>query len=134
MHGEVSVILFDGACSLCDASVRFIAARDPGARFRFAALQSEAAAALLAPHGRAVTSEPEALYLLEDGRLFERSTAALRIARRLRGPWRLAWALVAVPRPLRDLAYRLVARHRYSWFGRRAACALPTPELRARFL
>jgi predicted DCC family thiol-disulfide oxidoreductase YuxK len=128
------VVLFDGVCDLCDASVRFVADRDPEGRFRFAALQSEAAASLLAPLGRRVPAEPEALYLLEDGRLWERSTAALRIARHLRGPWRLAWALVVVPRPLRDLVYRAVARNRYRWFGRREACRLPPPQLRARFL
>jgi predicted DCC family thiol-disulfide oxidoreductase YuxK len=63
-----------------------------------------------------------------------RSTAAIRIARRLRGAWRLLAVLWIVPRPLRDLAYDLVARNRYRWFGRRDSCMVPTPALRARFI
>lgn len=128
------VVLFDGVCNLCDAAVLFIIDRDPDARFRFAALQSGAAARLLAGLPRPEGGDPESVFLLEDGKLYDRSTAALRIARRLRWPWKLAYALVAVPRPLRDAAYRFVARRRYRWFGRRDACRVPTPELRARFL
>ncbi len=131
---EGPIILFDGVCNLCDASVRFVIDHDPDARFRFAPLQSQAAAALLARLGRAAPSGPQAVLLLEGGRSWEGSDAALRIARRLRGPWRLAGALAVVPRPLREAAYRLIARNRFRWFGRRAACRLPTPELRARFL
>lgn len=128
------IVLFDGVCNLCNGAVNFIIDRDPDARFRFAPLQSEAGAGLLAAHGRAFDGAPETIYLVENGRIYERSTAALRIARRLRGGWALAYAFVAVPRPLRDLAYRFVARHRYRWFGRTEACRRPTPELRARFL
>ena len=134
MERERPVILFDGVCNLCDASVRFVIDRDPEARFRFAPLESPAAAALLARHGRTLPAAPQAVLLVEDGRVWEGSDAALRIARRLRGPWRLAGALTAVPRPLREAAYRLVARNRFRWFGRRESCRVPTPELRARFL
>jgi predicted DCC family thiol-disulfide oxidoreductase YuxK len=131
---EGPIILFDGVCNLCDAAVRFVIEHDPDARFRFAPLQSAIAAELLARHGRAGPVEPRAVILLEEGRAWEGSDAALRIARGLRGPWRLAAALAAVPRPLREAAYRLVARNRFRWFGRRAACLAPTPALRARFL
>jgi predicted DCC family thiol-disulfide oxidoreductase YuxK len=131
---EGPVILFDGVCNLCDASVRFVIDRDPDARFRFAPLQSPAAAALLARHGRTAPAAPQAVLLVEAGRVWEGADAALRIARRLRGPWRLVGALAAVPRPLREAAYRLVARNRFRWFGRRESCRVPTPELRARFL
>jgi predicted DCC family thiol-disulfide oxidoreductase YuxK len=134
MDPEGPIILFDGGCNLCDAVVRFVVARDPDARFRFAPLQSQAAAALLSRHGRASPPEPQAVVLVEGGRVWEGSDAALRIARGLRGPWRLAWGLAAVPRPLREAVYRLVARNRARWFGRRDACRVPAPELRARFL
>ena len=77
---------------------------------------------------------PDSIVLIDEGRLFTRSTAALRIARRLRFPWPLLYGLIVVPRPLRDFLYDWVARNRYRWFGKRDSCMLPTPELRARFL
>jgi predicted DCC family thiol-disulfide oxidoreductase YuxK len=123
------VVLFDGVCNLCNGAVRFILARDPAGRFRFASLQSEAARRLLRDDGRA-----ETIVLLEAGKTYTKSTAALRIARGLRFPWPLLYALVAVPRPLRDLVYDWVARHRYRWFGKRETCLLPTPEVRGRFV
>jgi predicted DCC family thiol-disulfide oxidoreductase YuxK len=72
--------------------------------------------------------------LVEGGRCYERSSAALRIARRLSGAWPLLYAFVVVPRPVRDFVYDVVAKNRYRWFGRQDACRLPTPELRARFV
>lgn len=128
------VVLFDGVCNLCNGAVNFIITRDPQARFRFAALQSPVGAALLADHGLAVHGEPDTLYLVEGGLLYARSTAALRIARRLRGAWPLLALLLVVPRPVRDAVYSWVARHRYRWFGRADTCRVPTPELKARFL
>ncbi|MCI0570397.1 MAG: thiol-disulfide oxidoreductase DCC family protein [Myxococcaceae bacterium] len=129
-----SVVLFDGVCNLCNGAVNFIIDRDPEAHFHFASLQSPAGTALMEGHGLKVQEEPESIVLLEAGQLFVRSTAALRIARHLRGAWRLLYLLVLVPRPLRDAAYRFIARHRYRWFGRTEACRVPTPELKARFL
>lgn len=130
-----SVVLFDGVCNFCNGAVNFIIDRDRTGRFRFAPLQSEAAAALLKQHGRELPAgDPDTLILVEEGRIYERSTAALRIARGLRMPWPLFYALIVVPRPLRDLFYRLFARYRYRLFGRSDACRMPTPELRARFL
>lgn len=126
-----SVVLFDGVCNLCNAAVRFIIRRDPGGRLRFAALQSEAAAVLLAAQAEPL---PDSIVLVEGGRVFTRSAAALRIARRLRFPWPLLYALIVVPRPLRDAVYGWIARNRYRWFGRSDQCMVPTPELRARFL
>jgi predicted DCC family thiol-disulfide oxidoreductase YuxK len=124
-----AVVLFDGVCNLCNGAVRFILARDPAARFRFASLQSDAARRLLGDGGPA-----ETIVLLDAGKTYVISTAALRIARGLRFPWPLLYAFVAVPRPVRDLIYDWVARHRYRWFGKRDTCMLPTPELRERFL
>ena len=123
------MVLFDGVCNLCNGAVRFILARDPAGLFRFASLQSEAARRLLRDDGRA-----ETIVLLEAGKTYTKSTAALRIARGLRFPWPLLYAFVAVPRPLRDLVYDWVARHRYRWFGKRETCLLPTSEVRGRFV
>lgn len=135
MFSERAVVLFDGVCNFCNASVHFIIDRDPAQRFRFAALQSEAAAGLLRSRGVAPPQgDPDSIVLVEGERVYQRSTAALRIARRLRFPWPLLYAFVAVPRPLRDLVYRFIARNRYRWFGRSEECRVPTPELRSRFL
>ena len=129
-----AIVLFDGVCNLCSAAVRFIVERDPEARFKFASLQSDVGVRLLAEHSIARTDEPETMLLVEDGVVYDRSTAALRVARRLSGLWKLAWAFIVVPRPLRDAAYRFVAKRRYRWFGKQESCMVPTPELRERFL
>ncbi|HWQ15765.1 MAG TPA: thiol-disulfide oxidoreductase DCC family protein [Roseiflexaceae bacterium] len=131
---EHPIILFDGVCNLCQRSVRFIIERDERGLFRFASLQSATGRRLLAEHGLETPDEPESIVLIEGGQATTASTAALRIARRLRGAWPLLYALVVVPRPLRDAVYRFVARHRYRWFGRQETCMVPSPALRARFL
>ena len=127
------MVLFDGVCNLCNGTVAFVAARDPRGRFRFAALQSAIGRDFLAAAGLPV-DELETLVLIEDGRVFVRSTAALRIARRLSGLWPLAYAAIVIPRRARDAAYRSIARHRYRLFGRRETCMVPSPDLRHRFL
>lgn len=116
------MILFDGVCHLCNGFVRFVLARDRG-RFAFAPLQSEYARRTLG--GRSADS----VVLIEQGGVFEAEDAALRIARRLRQPWPLVAALLQwLPRRLLAAAYRSIARHRYSWFGREEVCPLPPPE------
>jgi predicted DCC family thiol-disulfide oxidoreductase YuxK len=127
------VILFDGVCNLCNGFVQFVIARDPAARFRFAALQSDSARRLLARLD-GLGGIPDSVVLVDRGRVYTRSSAALRIARELPFPWSLAHALIVVPQPLRDWVYDRVARHRYQWFGRKDVCMMPTPDLRARFL
>jgi predicted DCC family thiol-disulfide oxidoreductase YuxK len=127
------IVLFDGACNFCNASVQFVLRRDPGARFRFAALQSRAATDVLAAVGWNAPL-PDSVALVEGGRVVWKSAAALGVARRLRWPWPLLAAFVLVPRPLRDLVYDFVARRRLRWFGRQETCMVPTKELRARFL
>ncbi|CAM4229660.1 MAG: thiol-disulfide oxidoreductase DCC family protein [Paenibacillus macerans] len=127
-----AVVLFDGVCNFCNGSVQFIIRRDRAGYFRFASLQSDAAKSLLA--GRAEAPSLDSIILIENDRVFTESTAVLRIARKLDGIWRGAALFLAVPKPLRDWAYRLFARNRYRWFGKRSECMLPTPEQRQRFL
>jgi predicted DCC family thiol-disulfide oxidoreductase YuxK len=128
-----ATILFDGVCNLCNGFVRFVIARDPAAHFRFAALSSPSAERALREAG--VTPPiPDTIVLLDDGVAYFRSDAPLRIARRLRFPWPLAYGLVIVPRFIRDRAYDFIAARRYRWFGRRDVCMVPTPELKNRFL
>ena len=127
------LILFDGVCNLCNQFVQFVIERDPQRRFQFAALQSAAARRVLAEQPP-LSPLPDTVVLVEEGRVFTGSTAALRIVRRLRFPWPLAAALLAIPRPLRDWIYAFVARRRYLWFGKREHCMAPTAALRSRFL
>ena len=135
MGSEVghAIVLFDGVCNLCSGTVRFIAARDPGEYFLFAALQSDKGQELLARHG-VPAAELKTIVLIERGEAFARSDAVLRIARHLHRAWPLLALLRVVPRPLRDACYGFVAAHRYRWFGKKDACELPSKELRARFL
>lgn len=133
-----AIILFDGVCNLCNGFVQFIIEHDPAGKFQFTALQSDAGQALLRQHGLRIATDgagPDSVRLLENGHLYSHSTAVLRIAQRLGGGWAMlaapGWLL---PTALRDAIYRFVARHRYRWFGRREACWLPTPALKARFL
>ena len=129
----MAVVLFDGVCNLCNASVLFVIDRDTRGRFKFAPLQSEYGARLLREHGYsrdALTS----VVLIEDGRAYDRSTAALRIARHLNGFWPVLSVLAIIPKGLRDFLYESLARRRYGWFGRTDACRVPDPGLRSRFL
>jgi predicted DCC family thiol-disulfide oxidoreductase YuxK len=130
---EHPIILFDGVCNLCDKAVQFIISKDPEACFRFAAMQSLAGQALLARHGLTGLST-ETMVLIDGMTIRLCSDAVIEIARRLPGGWsRLAW-LVHIPKGLRDAGYRLLARNRFRWFGKKQACLLPGDEIRRRFL
>ena len=126
------VLLFDGHCGLCNASVDFVLRHEASPTLRFASLQSEAGRAMLGGH--AVPAELDSVVLVEGGAVLTRSDAALRVATYLRAPWSaLAWLRV-LPRFLRDAGYRFVAAHRYGWFGRSETCRVPTAAERARVL
>jgi len=128
-----AILFFDGVCNLCNRFVNFVLDADSDAYFLLGALQSDEAR----PYLEAFGVNPEALdsvVLIENGRLYTHSTAALRVCRRLDAPWPLLYAFIVVPRPLRDRVYDVIAANRYEWFGKRDECRLPTPEVRARFL
>ena len=129
------IVFFDGPCGLCQRVVRFVLRHERDHELLFASLQSPAAGRLLGPLGVTIdASAPDTVWLLESGRPFSQSTAALRISAHLRWPWKaLAW-LVIVPPIFRDAAYRFVARRRHRWFGREEACILATPATAHRFL
>lgn len=126
------IILFDGTCAFCERSVRFIATRDRG-YFKFGASQNAEGRALLARFGT-TREATRSLILIEDDRLHLRSDAVLRIAARMTAPWRYARAFLLVPRPIRDLVYRLVAAIRYRIAGPSNACEIPPPEIRDRLI
>lgn len=128
-----AIILFDGVCNFCDGAVNFIIERDKKNYFRFAPLQSENGQKLAAEHGIDL-EKIDSVILIEGGEVFTHSTAALKVARNLDGIWSLAHAFIIVPKFIRDYFYKLFARNRYRLFGKKDACMLPSPEVRAKFL
>ena len=130
--GAEGVVLFDGYCHLCDRSVQFVLDHDRRRVFRFAPSQSPGAAPFLTRCG--LGSAPGTIVFIERDGWSVRSTAAIRMARRLGLPWSLATIALIVPAPLRDVAYRVIARNRLRWFGQRDTCRVPTPEETGQFL
>lgn len=127
------VIVFDGVCNFCNAFVDFVIRHDPHRRFKFGTLQSEPAQKILEELGLQ-TKEFETFLLLEDDRVFTKSTAALKIAKQLRGPWSFLGMFLLIPVPIRDSIYDYFARHRYRWMGKRERCRLPIPTDKERFV
>lgn len=131
LNGEV--IFFDGLCALCNGIVDFVMRRDKARRYRYATLQSplgqQVLQALALPGDRL-----ETFILVENGRAYVKSTAALRILRNLPGLWPLLYAFILAPRSWRDAIYGYVGKRRYRWFGHRAVCRTPSPKERGLFL
>jgi predicted DCC family thiol-disulfide oxidoreductase YuxK len=130
---EKAIILFDGVCNLCNGSVKFIISRDKNNHFLFCSFQSEPAGTMLRQHNYSATGL-STVVLIEGNALYTKSTAALRIARKLGGLWGLLYAFIIVPSFIRDPLYQLVAVNRYSIFGRRETCMIPRPEWKDRFI
>ncbi|PWQ95379.1 thiol-disulfide oxidoreductase DCC family protein [Leucothrix pacifica] len=133
MNNNKSTIIFDGICNFCNSSVNFIIARDPEGKFSFAPMQGETAQALMKQHG---IDNPnlDTFLLIKDGKLYQRTDAALEITKDLTGFWKLFRVFVIVPAPIRDVFYRVFAKYRYRLFGKKDVCMVPTPEVRERFL
>ena len=126
------IILFDGVCNLCSASVRFVIKRDRKKKFRFASLQSAVAKKLLAQFE--IEEAGKTIVLLKDHKFYFRSDAALEISRELDGVWPSLYILKIVPRFIRDAVYNFISQRRYQWFGKTDECWLPSPDLSARFV
>lgn len=129
------LLLYDGLCGFCDGTVRFVLRRDRRGTMRFAPLQGGTAEAILARHPQ--LREVDSLILVvregEQESVYVRTDAVLQVARYLGGFWGLFGFLGVIPRPIRDRAYALFARHRYRVFGRYDVCPIPTAEVRERF-
>ena len=126
------IVLFDGVCNYCNAMVNFTIRHDPEKKFKFAALQSDIGEKLIAEHN--IGNDVDSVILIENGRAFMHSTAALRIARNLSGIYPLSYLFIIIPAFIRDWAYKLFAKYRYRLFGRTDACMIPTPDVKERFL
>src|SRR5690606_13064426 len=127
------IILFDGVCNLCNGLVQFVIKRDKDAIFTFGSLQSVEGQTLLKENDLP-TDDFDSFVYLRDQKIQRKSTGALYVRKDLGGVWSLLFAFIIIPAPIRDFLYGLIAKNRYSVFGRREACMLPTPDLQKRFL
>lgn len=131
--GPNPVLLFDGVCNLCNASVQLVLVRDKKAVFRFAALQSTLGRQFLEAYGLQ-TETLDTVVVVSGGRVLTQSDAPLEIVRLLGGAWSWLYIFRWIPRWIRDGLYRFIARNRYRWFGKKESCMLPRPEWKDRFL
>ncbi|HTE12522.1 MAG TPA: thiol-disulfide oxidoreductase DCC family protein [Chitinophagaceae bacterium] len=127
------IVLFDGVCNLCSNSVQFILKRDKKNQFLFGSLQGKTGQDYLKKFNLPANTF-NSFMLVEDDTLYARSAAALRMLKHLGGGWSLLYAFIIVPQFIRDAIYNLVAKNRYKWFGKKDACWIPTPALKAKFL
>ena len=131
---DKKIILFDGVCNLCDNTVQFIIKRDKKDIFRFVALQSETGQQIVKHIGVDI-SKTDSILLYEPGKAYyQKSEAALRIAKELGGIYSLLGIFLALPKWFSDSAYDYIARNRYKWYGKKNECMIPTPELKAKFI
>ena len=128
---DAPIVLFDGICNLCNASVQFILKYEKKPIFKFGTLQSTKVKELLSSYDTELISD--SVLLIQNDKIYQESTAALRIARELKYFWVLYY-LIYIPSWLRDPIYRLIVRNRYKWFGKRETCMIPTEELKNRFI
>lgn len=127
------IIVFDAECLLCNGWVQFLLRHDRQGHIRFASIQGVKGSQLLAQAG--LKAEVlDTLLVIEGNRSWRYSTAIFQVLHSLGWPWRLAWVAWLVPSPLRDAAYRLIARNRYRIFGRSTTCILPPADFATRFL
>jgi predicted DCC family thiol-disulfide oxidoreductase YuxK len=135
MHNTTSnpIILFDGVCIFCNYWVNFAIKRDKKKKLMFAALQGEAAKELLQQYQINPTSLSSVI-LIDKGKAYTQSSAAIRICKHLDSGWKLFYGLMIIPKFIRDFFYNIIARNRYKWFGKKEVCMIPTPELKERFL
>ncbi|KOY15491.1 thiol-disulfide oxidoreductase DCC family protein [Paenibacillus xylanivorans] len=132
-HQGHPIVLVDGVCHFCQGLTKWIIKRDPEGKYHFASLQSDVAKKLL-EKGKLSSDSMDTFVLIEDGKYYIRSTAALRLSKGLKFPYPLLYVLIIVPKFIRNAIYNVVARNRYRWFGKDEACMLPTPEIKDRFL
>lgn len=128
-----NIILFDGVCNFCNSSINFVIERDPNKKFKFAPLQSNAGEKIQKQFNIDST-KLDSVLLIKNGKVLSKSTAALYIAKELKGLWPLLFAFIIVPPFLRNAVYNYIAKNRYKWFGKQDSCMMPTPDVRSRFL
>jgi predicted DCC family thiol-disulfide oxidoreductase YuxK len=132
-YSSKKIILFDGVCNLCNRSVQFIIRRDKKKKFLFGSLQGKFGQEILKKYNLPADNF-SSFMLLENEKLYTRSTAALRMLKHLGRGWQLMYGFIILPGFIRDSVYNWIAKNRYKWYGKRDECMVPAPELRERFL
>ncbi|MFL1012728.1 thiol-disulfide oxidoreductase DCC family protein [Flavisericum labens] len=128
------LILFDGVCNLCTGSVQYVIKQDKNNLFMFAALQSDIGKIIIEKF-KIDTSKTDSILLYSPEKGIEhKSTAALKIASKLRFPINLMVVFFIIPTFIRNGVYDYIAKNRYKWYGKKDACMIPTPELKSKFL
>ncbi|WP_378998754.1 thiol-disulfide oxidoreductase DCC family protein [Metabacillus niabensis] len=127
------IILFDGVCHFCNQAVQFIIRHDKKEQTVFAALQSPIGQKLLLQY-ELPTDEFDSFIFIHNGKVYQKSQAALQLCLLFGGGWRLLYLFIIIPRPIRDAIYHYIAKNRYKWFGKADQCMLPTAKVRRRFL
>lgn len=130
---EYPLVLFDGVCNFCNFWVNFAIKRNRKKNLRYTPIQGETAKKIL-PAYHLSTNELSSVILIENGKVYTQSSAALQICRHLNGGWKLFYGLFIVPKFLRDFVYNIIARNRYRWFGKKKQCMVPSNEIRSLFL
>ena len=130
---ENPVILFDGVCNFCNGAVNFTIKRNKDKTIKFAPLQSEAGRELVKQYGLP-ENDMRSFLFIENEKIYNRSTAALRVCRHLKGLWPLCYGFIIVPPFIRTGVYDFIAKNRYKWFGQKEECMVPSADVRARFL
>ncbi|MEA5403180.1 thiol-disulfide oxidoreductase DCC family protein [Arcicella sp. DC2W] len=130
---DQQIILFDGVCNFCNASINFVIEHDNQKRFKFASLQSDFGYETLKKYNRN-TSDFDSVILLKNNRLYIKSEAALEIAKDLSGFWKYLSVFNILPTFILDFFYDLIAKNRYKLFGKSEVCRMPSPDLKERFL
>lgn len=127
------IVLFDGVCNLCNSSVQFIIKHDKKELFLFASLQSDAAKEVLLQF-QIKKIEMDSILYIENGKIYSKSTAALKIAKHLNSPINWFYTFIAIPKFIRNSIYNFISKNRYKWFGKKEKCMIPSPEINHRFL
>ena len=128
------IILFDGVCNLCDSLLQFVIHHDKKDVFRFVALQSPLGQKIVNHIGIQNKNIDSVILYVPGVAYYYKSSAALEIARELGGFFHLGTVFKIIPTVLRHYIYDYVAKNRYSWYGKKASCMIPTPELKSKFL
>ncbi len=128
------LILFDGVCNLCNASIQYIIKHDHKDVFRYAALQSEVGEQIIKTYDIDTSKTDSILLYSKENGITYKSTAALKIAGQLSFPINLMIVFMIVPTFIRNWVYDYIAKNRYKWYGKKEECMIPTPELKSKFL
>jgi predicted DCC family thiol-disulfide oxidoreductase YuxK len=132
MIPENPIVLFDGVCNYCNSMVNFAIRNDKKAILKFTPLQSATGIRLREEYQ--IPKDIDSVILIDQGKVYTYSDAAIRIAKYLRWPAKTVYGFTIVPKFIRQPIYKWIARNRYKWFGKTELCMIPTPEVKARFL